>query len=455
MYLQLRFFLPFAFYLLFSKYGNIKLGDDHDKPAYSTGSWLAMLYSAAMGCGLVFWGVSEPVFHYLNPPIGKGSTIESADTALRFTFFHWGFNAWAIYAIVALGLAYFQFRRKLPGLISSIFYPVLGQRIHGPIGKGIDIYAVFMTALGVSTVLGVTSLQFSAGLNKLSQIPNNLTTQIGILLVVTALFLISAATGLDKGIKILSNFNMITCILLMLLVLFLGPTVKILNIFLTNTGAYLDNLVSMTLRMDPYGDGKWISAWTIFYWAWWSTWAPFVGSFIARISQGRTIKEFLLGVLVIPSFVTFLWFSVFGGTAIHFIHDLKNTGLAEVIQKDVAVALFAFLDNFPFSSLLSIVALILITSFFVTSADSATFVLGMYSGNGTLDPTNKIKLIWGLVISAGAIVLLMSGGVTAVQTVSIAIAFPFYILMVGMCYTLLKSIRSETQILMEAVTNKP
>ncbi|MCM3569023.1 BCCT family transporter [Neobacillus mesonae] len=436
-------FLVLCVYLMFSKYGNIKLGKDTDKPEYSTKSWLAMLFSAAMGCGLVFWGVAEPVMHYITPPMGKGGTAEAADTSMKFVFFHWGFNAWAIYAVVALGLAYFQFRKNLPGLISSIFYPVLKDRIYGPLGKSIDIYSTFMTAIGVSTVLGVTTLQLAGGLNTVWGVPNTLTFQIILLSIVTVLFMVSAYSGLNRGVKILSNLNMIIAFSLMILIFILGPSSQIMRIFTNATGEYLRDIIPMSLRLQTFSTDTWIVAWTIFYWAWWSTWAPFVGTFIARISKGRTIREFLIGVLIIPTLINFMWFSVLGGSALHFVHDLKQTALAEAINNDTTIALFSFLGNFPFSSVLSFIAILLISSFFITSADSATYVLGMYSGNGTLNPSNKLKMVWGLFISGSAIVLLISGGVSAVQTVSIAIAFPFYILMVIMCYSILKAVTKE------------
>lgn len=436
-------FLLLCAYLIFSKYGDIKLGKDTDKPEYSRGSWLAMLYSAAMGCGLVFWGVAEPVMHYVTPPIGEGSTAQAANTSMKFVYFHWGLNAWAIYAVVALGLAYFQFRKNLPGLISSIFYPVLKDRIYGPLGKTIDIYVTFITAIGVSTVLGVTTLQLNSGLNAVWGVPNTLTMQIILISIVTALFLISAYTGINRGVKYLSNINMIIAFALVVLILFLGPTSQIMRIFVSSSGEYLRDIVPMSLRLETFSEDKWIAAWTIFYWAWWSTWAPFVGTFIARISKGRTIREFLVGVLVIPTIFTFLWFAVMGGSALHIIHDLGQTALVDSINNDMTVALFSFLDYFPFSSVLSFIAILLICSFFITSADSATYVLGMYSGNGTLRPSNKLKMIWGLFISASAVVLLISGGVIAVQTVSTAIAFPFFIMMTIMVYTILKAVWEE------------
>ena len=338
----------------------------------------------------------------------------------------------------------------MPGLVSSIFYPFLKDRIYGPIGKSIDIYITLLTAIGVSTVLGITTLQLNAGLNTVWGVPNTLTVQIILISIVTVLFLGSAYSGINRGVKYLSNINMIIAMFLMVLILFLGPTSQIMRIFVNSSGEYLRDIIPMSLRLETFSEDKWIAAWTIFYWAWWSTWAPFVGTFIARISKGRTIREFLVGVLIIPTFFTFMWFAVMGGSALHIIHDLGQTALVESINNDMTTALFSFFEYFPLSSLLSFVAILLICSFFITSADSATYVLGMYSGNGTLNPSATLKIIWGLFITGSAIVLLISGGVTAVQTVSTAIAFPFYILMFIMVFAILKSVRKEKIVISES-----
>lgn len=434
-------FFVVCFYLAFSKYGNMRLGSDHDRPAFSTLSWIAMLFSAGIGVGLVFWGVAEPVTHYQHPPFGEGFTAESADVAMRYSFFHWGLGAWAIYCIVALCIAYFQYRKKLPGLTSSIFYPLLGDRIYGPLGKTIDSYAVFMVALDTAVVLGMISMQLTSGLNFLWDIPNTLTTQIALIGIVTVLFLISASTGVNRGIKYLSNLNMILCCLLLSVIFLLGPSVKIVHIFINTTASYLGNFVPASLRLETFAKDTWIESWTVFYWAWMCAWTPFVGSFIARISKGRTIREFVIGVLVVPTAIGGVWFAVFGGTALHLVHNLGYTQLLDAVNNNTSVALFAFLDYFPYSSLLSIIAVLLITTFFVTSADSVTFTLSMYSKNGDTDPSNSVKMIWGLLFAGGAIVLLMSGGIKAMENVIIAVTFPFYILMVFMSYAIIKDIR--------------
>ncbi|ASN04843.1 BCCT family transporter [Virgibacillus necropolis] len=432
-------------YLMFSKYGNIRLGKDADKPAYSTFSWITMLFSAGMGVGLVFWGVAEPVMHYTTPPYGEGSTGEAASVAMKYTFFHWGLHPWALYGIVALGLAYFHFRKDLPFSISSLFRPLLGDRINGPIGKTIDILSVFITAVGVASTFGLSTLQITSGMNSQWGVPNTLTLQLLVIGVATLLFIISSWSGISRGIKYLSNFNMLILTLLTLSVLIIGPTKQIFEMLISSTGSYFGSILPMSLRMEPFNNeaNNWIGAWTVFYWAWWTTWAPFVGSFIARISKGRTIKEFVLGVLLVPSFISFIWFSVLGGSAIHLIHDLGNSKLAESINANVDGALFAFLSNIPFGSLLSILALILIFSFFITSADSATFVLGMLSSNGDLNPSNKVKIAWGIITAGSAIVFLLAGGLDAVKTISIVVASPFTIISIFISWALIKALRKE------------
>lgn len=436
-------FLVFSVYLLFSRYGNMRLGEETDRPTYSTASWLAMLFSAGMGIGLVFWSVAEPVYHYGSPPFGEGNTAASAGVAMKYTFFHWGLQPWAIYTVVALSLAFFQFRKKLPALISSVFYPLLGDKIYGPIGKTIDVLAIFATVFGVATSLGLGAMQIAGGMNSLFGVSNTLTVQIIVIAVITVLYIFSALTGLDRGIKTLSNVNVLLAIFLMALLVIVGPTTQIFKIFTHTLGGYVNDIISMSLRLEPFTEDSWISGWTLFYWAWWIAWAPFVGSFIARISKGRTIKEFVTGVLVIPTLGTFVWLSVFGGSAIDLIHNSGKVALAEQVNADLTTALFAFFEYFPLSSVLSLLAIALIVTFFITSADSATFVLGMFSTEGSLDPSNRIKLTWGVIQAFVAVVLLITGGLSTLQTASIGAAFPFAIIMVGMCYSLLKGLRNE------------
>ncbi len=436
-------FLLFSIILAFSKYGTIRLGQDGDKPEYANATWFAMLFSAGMGIGLVFWGVAEPIDHYLSPPMNvQPRTPEAARLAMQYSFFHWGLHPWGIYTVIALALAYFNFRKGYKGLISSTFQPILGAKVNGPIGKCIDILAVIATAFGVATSLGLGTLQINGGLSYLFGIPNNNTIHMLIILSITVLYLISATTGLDRGIKILSNLNLILAVALMVFALMLGPTAFILEIFTLTMGNYLQNIIQMSLRLTPFTQGTWVGDWTLFYWAWWIAWAPFVGTFIARVSKGRTIREFITGVLLVPSLFSFLWFSVFGGAALKF-ETFDQIKVAEAVQTDVTSALFFTLQQFPIGGLLSMLAIFLIVTFFITSADSATFVLGMLSSNGDLSPSNKVKIAWGVLQSAVATVLIFSGGLQGLQTASIVTALPFTLIMVLMCYSLVKALKAE------------
>lgn len=436
-------FLIFAIYLIFSKYGRLRLGKETDVPEYNLVTWFAMLFSAGMGIGLVFWGVAEPMFHYYDPPAGAASgSDEAARLAFQYSFFHWGLHPWAIYTIVALALAFFKFRRGAPGLISAIFYPILGERVNGPIGKIIDVIAVIATVFGVATSLGFGASQIGGGVSYLTGIENSFSTQFIIILIVTVLYMISASTGISKGIKYLSNTNIVLAILLMFFLLFAGPTNFIMDLFTSTLGSYVQNLPSMSLRMRPFEGSSWIQSWTIFYWAWWIAWAPFVGTFIARVSKGRTIREFVLGVLLVPTIFGGLWFSVFGGSAISL--DMAGTGIYDIISNQgMEVALFAVLEQYPLGTIMSIIAILLISTFFITSADSATFVLGMQTTNGSMNPSTKIKLTWGVIQSSAAAVLLWSGGLGALQTASIIAAFPFAIIIIGMIISLIKAFKEE------------
>jgi glycine betaine transporter len=437
-------FFVFALYLAFSKHGKIKLGNDDDEPEYSNRTWFAMLFSAGMGIGLVFWGVAEPLSHYITPPVGEGQTDEAARLAMRYSFFHWGLQPWGIYTVLALSLAYFKFRKGYKGLISFTLYPLIGERVNGSLGKSVDILAIIATAFGVATSLGLGVLQINGGLAHIIGIDNNITNQMIIILIVTALYLISATTGLDRGIKFLSNANLFIALALLLLTLFLGPTSFIFDTFTMTLGNYLQNIIHMSLRLTPFTESTWVSSWTLFYWAWWIAWAPFVGTFIARVSKGRTIREFVLGVMLIPTLFSFVWFSVFGGTALH-MEMFQGITLSQVVEKDVTLALFAMLENLPIGTVLSIVATVLIITFFVTSADSATFVLGMLSSNGKLEPSNKVKCIWGVLQAAIALVLLISGGLQGLQTASIVAALPFAVIMVVMCFSIMKALQQEAR----------
>ncbi|RSK25743.1 BCCT family transporter [Bacillus sp. HMF5848] len=437
-------FLVFVLVLVFTKYGNIRLGKDSDRPDYTYLSWFAMLFSAGMGIGLVFWGVSEPMYHYFDPPVGEGETAEAARAALRYSFFHWGLHPWAIYAVIALALAYFQFRKGAPGVISSILRPVLGDRVDGGVGVIVNFVAVFATIFGVATSLGLGAIQISGGMSYLfPNITNSITTQLVIILIVTILYMLSAQTGLNKGIKILSNLNVVLAFLLVLFLLFAGPTNFIMDVFTLTIGNYLQNLPSMSFKLSPFEENNWVQAWTIFYWAWWIAWAPFVGTFIARISKGRTIREFIIGVLLVPTVFGGLWFSVFGGSAIYLQRNEGVDIMGVITNEGMELALFSVLENYPLGLIMSGLAIFLITTFFVTSADSATFVLGMQTTNGNLHPPNSIKFVWGLIQSSAAAILLWTGGLGALQTASIIAAFPFTFIMILMVFSLIKSLQGE------------
>ncbi|OLS39240.1 BCCT family transporter [Bacillus sp. MRMR6] len=439
--LSATFFLLFALFLIFSKYGKIKLGAQDDKPDFNRATWFAMLFSAGMGIGLLFFGVSEPISHFRNPPIGEGGTPEAAKLALRYTYMHWGFHAWAIYAVIALILAYYKFRKKEPGLMSITLVPLIGEKAKGTLGTIIDVVAVFATIFGVAASLGLGAAQINGGLNYVADVPNNFTTQLIIIAIVTVLFLLSASTGLQKGIKYLSNANLILAVILLITFLILCPTGFILDLFTTTLGSYIQNLPSMGLRLTPFNQEQstWIKDWTIFYWAWWIAWAPFVGTFIARVSKGRSVREFMIAVLVIPTLVCAFWFSVFGGTAIYFEY-FEGVNIS---GQNLETALFYVYDRLAFSGILVGVTLLLITTFFVTSADSATFVLGMQTTHGDLNPPNIVKIVWGLFLSASAVVLMLSGGLNAMQTAIIVSAFPLTFVLIAMSFAILKDFRKE------------
>jgi glycine betaine transporter len=440
--LTATFFLIFALFLIFSRYGKIKLGKDTDKPEFSNITWFAMLFSAGMGIGLLFFGVSEPISHFSSPPIDvEPGSSEAARIALRYTYMHWGFHAWAIYATIALALAYYKFRKDLPGLMSATLYPLLGEKTKGPIGIAIDVIAVFATIFGVAASLGLGSQQINGGLSYLFDIPNNFGVQLIIISVVTVLFLISAGTGVKRGIKYLSNANMILAVVILFAILFLGPTVFLLDLFTTTLGGYIQNLPSMGLRLSPFNEERaaWVQGWTIFYWAWWIAWAPFVGTFIARVSRGRTVREFVIAVLLVPTLVCAFWFAVFGGTGIYYDYTMGTN----VAGQSTETALFYLFQQLPLTNILSIITLLLISTFFITSADSATFVLGIQTTNGSLEPGNFVKYTWGIILALSAIVLMLSGGLSAMQTAIIVSAFPLAIVLIFTTIAMLKSFQAE------------
>lgn len=439
------FFLVFSIYVAFSKYGRIKLGSDDEKPQYSYFAWFSMLFAAGMGIGLIFWGVAEPMSHYLNPPEHiAGSSGDAAAFAMRHSFFHWGIHPWAIYIVMSLSIAYFSFRRGMPPLISSAFYPLIGRRIYGPIGKAIDVLAIFATVFGVATSLGLGALQITGGVATVVPIPQGTGTTLIIIAAVTVLYMFSSATGLDKGVQILSRANVMVALVLLGFMLVAGPTAYILDIFSTTLGEYLSGLVSLSLSTNPFEGYEWTKSWTLFYWAWWISWSPFVGLFVASISRGRTIREFVLGATIVPALLTFLWFAVFGGAGFH-LELQEGIGFAATAAENVSGALFELFSHYPMSGVLSVLAIVLLTVFFVTSADSATFVLAMMSSNGDLNPSLGKKITWGIIQSSAAAVLLVSGGLEALQRMAIVAALPFTIVMVLMVRSLMKAMKYEVK----------
>ncbi|PNZ82046.1 BCCT family transporter, partial [Staphylococcus microti] len=440
----------FCIFLIFSPIGKLKLGRPNDKPEFNTVSWFAMLFSAGMGIGLVFYGAAEPLSHFAAPPTADPMTKQAYAESLRSTFFHWGFHAWAVYGVVALALAYSQFRKGEPGLLSKTLRPILGDRVDGPIGIFIDVLAVFATVIGVAVSLGMGALQIAGGLNYLFGIPNNMLTQAIIIVVVTILFIMSAWSGLSKGIQYLSNLNIGLGTLLMLAALIAGPTVLIMNMFTSSTGGLLDSFLFSsfdTAAQNPQKN-QWMSDWTLYYWGWWMSWSPFVGVFIARVSKGRSIREFISGVMLVPVIVSFLWFSVFGVLGIETAKKHK-----EIFDMSVETQLFGVFNHLPMGMILSIIALLLIASFFITSADSATFVLGMQTTNGSLNPSQFIKVTWGVAQSLIAFVLLLSGngdgeaGLNALQSAAIISALPFSVVVILMMISFYKDANKERKFL--------
>jgi len=436
-------FVIFCLYLAFSKFGRIKLGKESDKPQYSYFGWFSMLFAAGMGIGLIFWGVAEPLSHFSNPPAYiEGGSGDAAGFAMVHSFFHWGIYPWAIYIVMSLSIAYFSFRRGMAPLISNTFYPLLGERVFKGPGLVINVLAVFATVFGIVTSLGLGALQINGGLNAVFGLPINNTVSFSIIAVVTVLYMISSLSGLDRGIQILSKTNILIAITLMLFVAIAGPTSYILNILTTTLGEYTSQFVTLSLSANPFEGYEWTKSWTLFYWAWWISWSPFVGLFVAGISRGRTIREFISGVLIVPTLLTFIWFSVFGGTGL----DLQlNQGidLAGTALSDVSAVLFEMFSYLPFENVLSIIAILLLSIFFITSADSATFVLGMMTSNGDLNPPVLKKITWGIIQSSAAVVLLMSGGLEALQRMAIVAALPFTLVMVGMVFSLLSALKYE------------
>ncbi len=428
--LSVAFFLVFIVGIAMTPWGNIKLGPDHAEPQYSFPAWFAMLFSAGYGIALLFFGVAEPVLHYASPPAGAGETVDAAKQAMQIAFFHWGFHIWAIYGLTGLVLAYFSFRHGLPLSMRSALYPIIGERIHGPIGHVVDVFAILGTLFGIATTLGLSVTQINAGINYLwPSIPISINVQIIAIAIITGLAVCSVVAGLDKGVKNLSLLNMILAIGLMLFVFLVGPSIFILETFLQNTGSYLNNIIERTFNLQAYSRSDWIGNWTLFIFGWTIAWSPFVGLFIAKISRGRTIRQFVFGVMFVPTIFTFLWFSVFGDTALHMIMVEGYTSLIGDVQADNAIALFKLFELLPMTSIASFLAVVLIITFFVTSSDSGSLVIDSLAAGGALHTPVWQRVFWASIEGVVASTLLLAGGLSALQTMTIASALPFAIIM--------------------------
>ena len=440
--LSVAVFLILLVYIALSDMGKIKLGPDHSQPSYSNSSWFAMLFTAGMGIGLMFFGIAEPVMHYVAPPTGEAQTIQAAQDAMRVTFFHWGLHAWAIYTVVGLSLAYFAYRHNLPLKIRSALYPIIGQKIYGPLGDAVDTFATIGTVFGVATTLGFGVTQMNSGLNYLFGIEQSPSIQVILIVVVSTMASMSVFLGLDKGIKRLSELNLMLALILLLFVFFASSSIYLLQTTIQNAGQYISNLFSMTFNLYAYQPNGWIGGWTIMYWAWWISWSPFVGMFIARVSKGRSIREFIVGVLLIPTGFTLIWMGFMGNAALYSILHEANHALVLAVQRDSSVALFEFLHSLPFSNVMSLLATFLVMLFFVTSADSGALVTDYLTAKSENSPIWQ-RLFWTVLMAVLAIVLLLVGGLGALQSATMMSALPFTLIMLFICWGLLKALRLD------------
>lgn len=432
----------FSLYIALSRYGDIRLGHQTEHPEYSLLSWFGMLFSAGIGIGLLYWGTAEPLYHFMSPPMGQAETVEAAKQAMSISFLHWGIHAWALYCVVALSLAYFHYRRGLPLSIRSVLYPLIGQKIYGKWGHVVDTLAVFGTMFGVVTSLGLGAMQINAGFSNVFGIPNNVPVQLCLIAIITAMATLSVMMGLDKGIKRLSDINIVLTVLLLGFMLFFGPTQFIIDSFIENIGNYVSQLIPLGFWSEAYSNTDWQANWTIFYWAWWVSWSPFVGIFVARISRGRTIREFIFGVLFIPMLLLFFWFTTFGGNAVH-MELMGNYGLIEAVKADYGSAIFKLIEYYPLTKPVTMLIVVMIMLWFVTSSDSASFVIDMLTAGGDTNPPKIQRLFWALSQGVIAAVLLVAGGLSALQAVAIIAGFPFAIVVFVMMYCLWRGLTRD------------
>lgn len=444
-----NFFILAGLFFAFSRFGKIRIGGKDARPEFSTMSWFAMLLSAGMGIGLMFWSVAEPIKHYGAPSPMFGhiaaGTPEAAQAAMGITYFHWGIHPWSIYAIVGLGLAFFAYNRGLPLTMRSLFYPLLGNKIYGFWGNVIDILAVLATLVGLATSLGLGVQQINAGLNFLFNIEVSTLTQVILIIIISGIATLSVMAGLDGGVKRLSQANMILATAFMLFLLVVGPTVFILSGFTQNLGYYLTVFPELSLWTETFRETNWQGGWTVFYWAWWISWSPFVGMFIARISKGRTVKEFILGVVLIPTLLSFVWMSVFGGSAL-FLDSHSTVDIVGAVQKDVSTAMFVMIAQFPLAEILSLVAIILVAIFFITSSDSGSLVVDHLTSGGKLETPTKQRIFWAVMEGVIAIVLLIGGGLTTLQTASVITGLPFAAVLLISIYSIYIGFVQETDV---------
>ena len=432
----------FALYLATSRYGHIKLGDQDSQPLFSTGTWFAMLFSAGMGLGLVFYGVAEPILHFSSPPHAQPGTAAAARDAMRFSIFHWGVHAWGIYAVMGLALALSHFRYHQPLAVRSTLAPLLGQYTHRWPGKLIDVLAVLATLFGLATSLGLGATQINAGFQRLFGVQIGIEAQLVIIASITLCATLSLVTGLERGIRRLSELNMLLAVLLLLFIFLVGPTAYLMRGLPDHVGSYMQTVIGMSLFTDAFRSSSWQESWTVFYWAWWISWSPFVGMFIARVSKGRTIREFVIGVLLAPTAGGILWFSIFGGAALH-IELFGDGGIVDAVNQNVATAIFALLDHFPLAFVSSLLAIFLIAVFFVTSSDSGSFVVDMLTSGGNPSPPVKQRVFWAVTEGVLAAALLLIGGLSALQAGAISTGLPFCGVLIAICVSLLYSLRNE------------
>jgi choline/glycine/proline betaine transport protein len=445
--LAVSLYLGIVILLALSRFGSVRLGGQDARPEFSTFAWIAMLLSAGMGTGLMFWSVAEPIFHFQAPPTVLGviepGTNDAAQQALSVTFFHWGLHAWGIYALVGLSLAFFTYNRGLPLTIRSVFYPLLGDRIFGWMGNVIDVLSVAATLFGLATSLGFGVQQANAGFNFLFDLPISTPVQVGLIAIITGFATASVVSGLDSGVRRLSELNMVLAGILMVFVLLAGPTIFLLGTFVQTTGYYLASLPTLSFWTETFESTNWQNSWTVFYWGWWISWSPFVGIFIARVSKGRTVREFILGVLLLPSMLTFLWMSVFGGTALNMELGASAGIISDAVNAEVATALFIMLEQLPWTGLTSFIGIILVIVFFVTSSDSGSLVVDNLTSGGKMDSPVPQRVFWAVIEGVVAAVLLLGGGLTALQTAAITTGLPFAIVLLVMCYSLYLGLGQE------------